>query len=77
MTLKLDTKSIIKKYNIPYSYLEKHMGYTRTHISRVLNGRSPMHDKFKNLLFIAIEKYIEKDYHDLKELKEMIWNQFS
>lgn len=59
----------VKDYKIPLGFLTQEMGYTVQHISAVLNGRKKATKKFLKLLDVSIQKYIEKEYKNLAELR--------
>ena len=63
----------IKRKKIPYSYLVESTGYSRPHISSVLNELKPCTPQFFRLISLALKKFIDEDESHLKKAKEELW----
>jgi hypothetical protein len=61
-------KTHIKKYKIRYSYLIMYTGYTKVHISRVLNEKAHCSERFLTLILNAIEKHSLIEWNDLQNI---------
>lgn len=67
-------RDYIKRKKIPLQYFVEETGYTKPHISSVLNGKKNPSHAFLKLFTIALKKHISCDENTLKELKESLWN---
>lgn len=66
-------RDLIKRKKIPANYLVESTGYTRSHISSVLNGLKPCTPQFYRLLSLALKKILEEDEVELTQAMEDLW----
>lgn len=73
MMLKIsDALYYVKHKKVRLSYLSSEMGYTPTHISRVLHQRCGTSPQFKKLLTMALIKKFPQDKDTISQLGESL-----
>ena len=72
-----DLYPIVKKLKIRQDYLAEELGYSKSYISRVMNGHQPGARPFYRLLVLVICKRLAEDKEEfIEKLKGTEWEKY-
>jgi len=71
-------RKFLKEKRISLESLSKEMNYSTSHVIKVFRGNYTVQPKFLTLLFGAVQKILERDLDDFKELRRgQKWTTFT